>query len=49
MTLRQLLSECLEEARSEAGMDPLKYPSQVQLFSLLWSMFVVLIFITYEM
>ncbi|XP_037796301.1 LOW QUALITY PROTEIN: cytoplasmic dynein 2 heavy chain 1-like [Penaeus monodon] len=29
MTLRQLLSECLEEARSEAGMDPLKYPSQI--------------------
>ncbi|ROT63098.1 hypothetical protein C7M84_019029 [Penaeus vannamei] len=29
MTLRQLLSECLEEARSEAGMDPLRYPSQI--------------------
>ncbi|XP_042221258.1 cytoplasmic dynein 2 heavy chain 1-like isoform X2 [Homarus americanus] len=29
MTLRQLLSECLEEGRSDAGMDPLKSPSQI--------------------
>lgn len=29
MTLRQLLSECLEEGRSDTGMDPLKSPSQV--------------------